>query len=103
MKSEAVRLSKHEGWRQLGRFTNSRHKVLEVYCKYEETSQIKASETEAGTAFVECTPPVEMMLAAKSKSASGGMGNTAAEQEQGEAMADGRLRSVKVCIYHKEL
>jgi len=79
------------------------HEVLEVYCKYEETSQIKASETEAGTAFVECTPPVEMMLAAKSKSASGGMGNMAAELEQGEAMTDGRLRSVKICVYHKEL
>jgi hypothetical protein len=44
-----------------------------------------------------------MMLAAKSKSASGGMGNMAAELEQGEAMTDGRLRSVKICVYHKEL
>lgn len=103
MKSEALRLGKQEGWCQLGTFTKSRTKYLKVYCKYEGTLQIKASETEAGTAFVECTPPVVMMLAAKSKSASGGMGNMAAELEQGEAMTDGRLRSVKICVHHKEL
>lgn len=106
MKSGAVRLGETEGSRQLGGFTNRGTKFLRAYCKLEESFKIKASKTEAGTVFVECTPPVEMMLKMrvhKPKSASGGMENAAAKLEQGEAMTDGRLGAIKIRIYHKEV
>jgi hypothetical protein len=77
----ADHLGKKEGWRQLGGFTNRDKKFLRAGCKLEEVFQIKASKTEAGTIFAECTPPIEA----------------------GEAMTNGRLKAVKICIYHKEL